>query len=78
VGSRLPRPGGHRGTHLAAALEAEPSAVEMFGRLSSQNRYVVLYRITTAKRAETRRRRIAQFVGMPARGETTHPQRPNP
>lgn len=60
---------------LAAALEARPAAKAMFERLSSANRYSVLYRVTTARRAETRRRRIEQFVAMLARGETIHPQR---
>lgn len=60
---------------LAAALATNPVASEMFNTLSSQNRYAVLYRIETAKRAETRRRRIEQFVSMLERGETIHPQR---
>jgi uncharacterized protein YdeI (YjbR/CyaY-like superfamily) len=60
---------------LAAALAANPDATAMFERLSSQNRYAVLYRVTTAKRPETRQRRIEQFVEMLARGETIHPQR---
>lgn len=60
---------------LAAALKANLSAKAMFERLSSANRYSVLYRVTTAKRAETRQRRIEQFVAMLARGETIHPQR---
>ncbi len=60
---------------LAAALKATPPAKAMFERLSSANRYSVLYRVTTAKRAETRRRRIEQFVAMLASGETIHPQR---
>ena len=60
---------------LAAALKATPPAKAMFERLSSANRYSVLYRVTTAKRAETRQRRIEQFVAMLARGETIHPQR---
>ncbi len=59
---------------LEAALVAEPKAHEMFRELSRQNRYAVLYRIGTAKRAETRARRIAQFVEMLARGETIYPQ----
>jgi uncharacterized protein YdeI (YjbR/CyaY-like superfamily) len=59
---------------LAAALDANPDAHAMFARLNSHNRYAVLYRIGTAKRAETRARRIEQFVAMLARGETIHPQ----
>jgi uncharacterized protein YdeI (YjbR/CyaY-like superfamily) len=60
---------------LAAALAAEPRARAMFDILTAQNRYAVLYRVTTAKRADTRERRIAQFVAMLVRGETIYPQR---
>jgi uncharacterized protein YdeI (YjbR/CyaY-like superfamily) len=60
---------------LAAALAAEPQARELFERLTSQNRFAVLYRVTTAKRAETRERRIRDFVAMLARGETPYPQK---
>ena len=59
---------------LAAALAAEPAAQQMFGRLTSQNRYAILFRLGNAKRAGTRERRIAQFVAMLARGETIYPQ----
>lgn len=59
---------------LASALVAEPRAQAMFETLSSQNRYAVLYRIATARRSDTRARRIAGFVAMLARGETVHPQ----
>ena len=58
---------------LAAALDAHPAARTMFQTLNSRNRYSVLYRIETAKRAETRSRRIEQFVAMLARGETLYP-----
>jgi len=61
---------------LAAALAAEPKAKAMFELLSAQNRYAVLYRIHSAKRRDTRVRRIEQFVTMLARGETVHPQEP--
>jgi uncharacterized protein YdeI (YjbR/CyaY-like superfamily) len=60
---------------LAAALIATPAAQEMFDRLDASNRYSVLYRVITAKRIETRQRRIEQFVTMLARGETIYPQR---
>jgi uncharacterized protein YdeI (YjbR/CyaY-like superfamily) len=60
---------------LAAALAAEPKAQAMFEALTRQNRYAVLYRIATAKRADTRARRIEQFVAMLARGESVHPQK---
>ncbi|MDX6520036.1 MAG: hypothetical protein QOF08_641 [Gaiellales bacterium] len=60
---------------LAAALAAEPRARAMFEVLTSQNRYAILYRIDRAKRADTRQRRIEQFVAMLARGETVYPQK---
>ena len=60
---------------FAAALAAVPAAQAMFDILTSQNRYAVLYRIGGAKRAETRARRIEQFVAMLARGETVYPQK---
>jgi uncharacterized protein YdeI (YjbR/CyaY-like superfamily) len=60
---------------LAAALAAEPKAAATFALLTSQNRYAILYRLATAKRPETRLRRLERFVEMLARGETIHPQR---
>ena len=61
---------------LANALIADPRARAMFQKLTSSNRYSILYRIGSAKKAETRARRIEQFVVMLARGETIHPQGP--
>jgi uncharacterized protein YdeI (YjbR/CyaY-like superfamily) len=58
---------------LAEALAANPRASEKFGTLSSADRYSILYRVSTAKKDETRARRIKQFVEMLARGETIHP-----
>jgi uncharacterized protein YdeI (YjbR/CyaY-like superfamily) len=61
---------------LAEALIANPKAQETFQTLTSANRYSILYRIGSAKKTETRARRIEQFVEMLARGETIHPQSP--
>jgi len=41
--------------------------------LDSENRYAVLWRVQTAKKPETRARRIALFVDMLARHEKLHP-----
>lgn len=60
---------------LAEALAASPRATAMFGILTAQNRYAILFRITGVKKPETRARNIAKFVGMLERGETVHPQR---
>jgi uncharacterized protein YdeI (YjbR/CyaY-like superfamily) len=62
-------------TDLATALAAEPTAKAMFDVLTGQNRYAVLYRIDTAKRADTRARRIEQYVAMLAAGETIYPRK---
>jgi uncharacterized protein YdeI (YjbR/CyaY-like superfamily) len=59
---------------LVEALKANPGARSMFDRLSSQNRYAILYRLDRIKRADTRARRVADYVDMLARGETIHPQ----
>lgn len=57
---------------LKAALDAEPAARSFFDTLTGANRYAILYRVQTAKKAETRAARIATFVAMCARGETVH------
>lgn len=60
---------------LTAALAAAPRAQAMFDILTKQNRFAILYRIAEAKRAETRQRRIEQFVDKLTRGETVYPQK---
>jgi uncharacterized protein YdeI (YjbR/CyaY-like superfamily) len=60
---------------LARAIAAEPRAQAMFEILTKQNRYALIFRVGQAKRADTRARRIDQFVAMLERGETLHPQR---
>jgi uncharacterized protein YdeI (YjbR/CyaY-like superfamily) len=57
---------------LAAALEAAGLAATFAG-LDGRNRYAVLHRVQTARRPETRARRIAQFVEMLGRGERPYP-----
>ena len=58
---------------LLAAFAANPGAAEFFATLNSQNRYAVLFRIQTVKKAETRARKIAEYAAMLARHETLHP-----
>lgn len=57
---------------LAQALERAGLAVA-FAALSSQNRYAILHQVQTAKRPETRARRIAKYVEMLTAGETPYP-----
>jgi len=54
------------------ALDAHPKAKKFFATISSTNRYAILYRIQTAKRAETRVRRIEQFIAMLESNEVLH------
>lgn len=61
-----------------AVLGANRAASEMFAQLDGANRYAVIYRITTARRPDTRARRIEQIVHMLARGKTIHPNRKRP
>jgi len=41
--------------------------------LNSVNRYAIIYRLQTAKKPETREKRMTQFVAMLAKGEKLHP-----
>lgn len=56
-----------------SALDSNVLAKEFFGTLDSRNRYAVLFRIQTAKKAETRAKKISQFVLMLERHEKVHP-----
>lgn len=60
---------------LQRALDGSPAASAAFAALSSQNRFAIILRLVSAKRADTRERRIAGFVQMLERGESIHPQR---
>ena len=57
---------------LQAALDASPEAKAFFATLNSQNRYAILFRLQTAKKPETREKRLRDFVAMLERGETLH------
>jgi uncharacterized protein YdeI (YjbR/CyaY-like superfamily) len=57
---------------LAVALAKNARAKAFFESLDSRNRYAILHRTQTAKKPETRARRIAEFVKMLARREKIH------
>ncbi len=57
---------------LLEALDGNPRARAFFDTLDGRNRYAILHRIQTAKRAETRARRIEKFVAMLDAGETIY------
>ena len=58
---------------LQAALDKNPQAAEFFKTLDKANRYAILWRIQTVKKADTRARKIEQFVAMLERKEKLHP-----
>ena len=58
---------------LQQALDKNPQARDFFLTLNSVNRYAIIFRIQTAKKAETRAARIQKFVDMLAKGEKLYP-----
>ena len=50
-----------------------PEAKSFFATLNSANRYAIVWRLETAKKAETRARRLRQFIEMLERHEKLHP-----
>ncbi|MET8281711.1 YdeI/OmpD-associated family protein [Micromonospora sp. NPDC005174] len=63
---------------LLAAIAADPDAQAMFDVLTKTNRFALIYRVNAVKRAETRERKIGEFVAMLARHETVYPQKARP
>ena len=58
---------------LARALAANERARAFFATLDSANRYAILYRIGTAKKPETRAKRIDTYVAMLSEHKKIHP-----
>jgi uncharacterized protein YdeI (YjbR/CyaY-like superfamily) len=56
-----------------AALDGNQRAAAFFKTLDRANRYAVLWRIQTVKKAETRARKIREFIEMLEREEKIHP-----
>jgi uncharacterized protein YdeI (YjbR/CyaY-like superfamily) len=55
------------------ALDASPQAKQFFDSLPSGHKYSFLFRIQTAKKAETRARKVVEFIVMLERRQTIHP-----
>lgn len=55
-----------------AALDASPKAKAFFETLNKTNRYAIVWRLQTAKKEETRQRRMQQLLTMLERGEKIH------
>ena len=58
---------------LLAAVRAVPKALAMYERLTAQNRFSLTFRTLALKTEEGRKKKIAAFVAMLAKGETIHP-----
>jgi uncharacterized protein YdeI (YjbR/CyaY-like superfamily) len=58
---------------LQAALDGNARAKDFFVTLDRRNRYAILFRIQTAKKPDTRAKRIQQFIQMLERHEKLHP-----
>jgi uncharacterized protein YdeI (YjbR/CyaY-like superfamily) len=57
---------------FARELDRHPEAKAFFKTLSKTNSYAITWRLQTAKRPETRERRIRTFIEMLEKGETLH------
>ncbi len=57
---------------LAQALAKNREAKAFFDTLNAANRYAVCWRVQTAKKSETRAKRVETLVAMLARGEKLH------
>ncbi|MGE0133316.1 MAG: YdeI family protein [Blastocatellales bacterium] len=58
---------------LQIELDRNAKAKAFFATLDSRNRYAILHRIHTARKAETRARRIEQFIRMLEKKEKLYP-----
>ncbi len=55
------------------ALDNNKKAGAFFATLNKSNRYAILFRVQTAKRADTRAKRIREFIQMLENHEVIHP-----
>ncbi|GAA2136831.1 YdeI/OmpD-associated family protein [Glycomyces algeriensis] len=61
---------------LAEALAANAAAAATFEGLDAANRYSIVYRLNAVKRQATRDRKLTEYIGMLARGESLHARKP--
>jgi uncharacterized protein YdeI (YjbR/CyaY-like superfamily) len=54
------------------ALNKNPRAKAFFKTINAANRYAILWRIQTARKAETKAKRIRTFIEMLEKGKTLH------
>mgnify|MGYP000535282502 CR=1 FL=1 len=53
-----------------AALQQDPAALAFYATLKRQQLFTIYYRLTSAKRAETRQKRMAEMLSKLGRGES--------
>ena len=53
-------------------LDRHPKAKAFYKTLNRANSYAILWRLQTAKKAETRAKRMRSFIEMLEKGETLH------
>lgn len=60
---------------LEKALSTNKKANDFFDSLGSQNRFAFVFRLSTAKKAETRQKRLSEYIRMLENGEVFHPKK---
>ena len=59
---------------LERALEQNQKAKDFFASLNSQNRFAFVFRVVTAKKEETKLKRVAEYIRMLENGEVFYPK----
>jgi uncharacterized protein YdeI (YjbR/CyaY-like superfamily) len=59
------------------ALDKDPKARAFFDTLNQANRYAISFRLQTARKPETRARRLNEFIAMMQLGKTIHLMKPS-
>lgn len=57
------------------ALDKNKKAKAFFAKLTSQNRFAIIYRLHQVKRDETKKKKIAEYIRMLEEGKTIYPQK---
>ena len=60
---------------LELALAQNPKAREFFDSLNSQNRFAFVFRVQTAKKPETKIKRVSEFIRMLENREMFYPKK---
>jgi uncharacterized protein YdeI (YjbR/CyaY-like superfamily) len=61
---------------FAARLDTHPKAKRFFATLKGASRFAILYRLHSAKKPETREKKMAAFIAMLENGEAPHLLKP--